>query len=169
MTEARHSEHGITLIEMMIVTLLIALMAGISFPAVSAGLESMRLNWAARGISSLLNAGMNRAERREEVVEFLVAPADNKIRARSLNGAFDRQLTLPDGVTIAGVLPAPIAAGGSVPNPPRDFILYPGGATPAIGVLLKNRRGDERQVQVDPITGVPTVTNPTPQKEEDSQ
>ena len=108
MTEARHSERGITLIEMMIVTLLIALMAGISFPAVSAGLESMRLNSAARGISSLLNAGMNRAERREEVVEFLVAPAENKVRARSLSGAFDRQLTLSGGVTIAVVLPAPI-------------------------------------------------------------
>ncbi len=164
MTRGRHGERGITLIEMMIVTLLIALMAGISFPAVSAGLESLRLNSAARGISSLLNSGMNRAERREEVVEFVVLPADNKLRARSVKGGFDRQLSLPDGVTIAGVLPAMMEADGSVPNPPRSFVLYPGGATPAIGVLLRDRRGDSRLVQVDPITGVPTITNAKPEE-----
>jgi prepilin-type N-terminal cleavage/methylation domain-containing protein len=168
MTEARHGERGVTLIEMLIVTRLIALMAGISFPAVSAGLESMRLNAAARGISSLLNAGINRVERREEVVQFVLVPAENIALARSLSGGFDRQLMLPDGVTIEGVLPAMIEPDESVPNPPRSFILYPGAATPAIGVLLKSRRGDERQVQVDPITGVPSITNPQ-QKAEDSQ
>ncbi len=160
MTEARRGERGITLIEMMVVTLLIALMAGISFPAVSAGLESLRLNSAARGISSLLNSGMNRAERRQEVVEFLILPGENKVRASSVDRSFHRDLTMPDGVTIAGVLPPVVDEDGTVLNGPRSFLLYPGGATPAIGVTIRDRRGDVRTVQVDPITGVPSIVNP---------
>ena len=37
------NQHGVTLIEMMVVVTIIALMAGISFPAVSAGIDSVRL------------------------------------------------------------------------------------------------------------------------------
>ena len=43
---------------------------------------------------------------------------------------------------------------------PRTFMLYPGGTVPPFGVLLQNRNVI-RLVQVDPMTGVPEVTQPT--------
>lgn len=169
MTDPRPSrESGVTLIEMMIVTLLIALLAGISFPAVSAGLESLRLNAATRSIASLFNSAMNRAERRQEAVEVVILPGENRLRARTVDNAFRRDLKLPDGVVISGVLPAPFGGDASDAPAARSFFLYPGGALPAIGVLVRNRRGDQRLVQVDPITGVPSVVNPTPSTD-DSQ
>ncbi len=156
-------QRGVTLIEMMVVTLLIALLAGISFPALSAGLESLRISGAARSVSALMNAGLNRAESRQEAVEFVISPAENRILTRSSDAKFRRELKIPDGVSIDGVLP-PLQELG---NGSRSFFLYPGGAVPAIGVVLKNRRGDVRIVSVDPITGVPSVEIP-PRPEDDN-
>ena len=47
---------GVTLIEMMIVVALIALIAAVTFPAVSAGVDTLRLNQAAGGLVSFFNA-----------------------------------------------------------------------------------------------------------------
>jgi type II secretory pathway pseudopilin PulG len=170
MTDARRcGEGGITLIEMMVVTLLIALMAGLSFPAVSAGIESLRLNAATRSISSLMNSAMNRAERRQEVVEVVILPGENRVRARTVDNQFRRDLKMPDGVTIAGVLPAVLDADGEETAAARSFFLYPGGAMPTMGVVVKDRRGDVRTVQVDPITGVPLIANPAAGSEDGGQ
>lgn len=158
MTNRPGAERGVTLIEMMVVTLLIALMAGISFPAVSSGVDSLRLNGAARDIATFFNSGLNRAERRQEAVEVLISPADNRLWMLSSEPGFRRELRLPDSVAIENILP-PLEQ----PDPrPRGFFLYPGGTTPAMGVTLRSRHGAVRMVRVDPVTGVPAVTAPEP-------
>ncbi len=54
------------------VVAIIGLIAAISFPAVGAGLESIRLVSAADSIVAFLNSGLNRAERRQHPVEITV-------------------------------------------------------------------------------------------------
>jgi hypothetical protein len=62
---------------------------------------------------------------------------------------------MPDGVAILGVLPTvPVLDEGAA----RRFVVYPGGTAPAIGVVLGNRHGARRIVQVDPISGVSRIT-----------
>lgn len=142
----------------MVVVAIVSLMVGISFPAITSGIDSLRLNAATNGVASFFNQGLSRAERRQQVVEISILRAENELLMRSSEPGFERRLDLPDGVVITQVLPA-------LPqedNAPRNFLLYPGGAAPQFGVRLKNRRNVERIVRIDPITGVPRVEQPEP-------
>jgi prepilin-type N-terminal cleavage/methylation domain-containing protein len=144
---------GVTLIEMLIVAALIGLLISISFPSVSAGLDTLRLATAGDSLASFLNGALNRAERRQQAIEVTIDPRENLVSAESAEPGFERKLELPDGVRIVSVLPPPVRETGE----PRRFILYPGGTMPRFGVELANRKGARRIVRIDPITGVPLV------------
>lgn len=156
MTNCRSSERGVTLIEMVVVTLLVALMAALSFPAVSSGIDTLRVSGAARDIASFFNSGLNRAQRRQQAVEVVVSQKDNRLWMISVEPGFRRELRLPDTVVIQAIFPEL----EQLPDQPRSFLLYPGGSTPAMGVMLKGNHGAMRTVRVDPVTGVPSVTIP---------
>jgi prepilin-type N-terminal cleavage/methylation domain-containing protein len=150
----RGTQSGLTLVEMLIVVAIIGVMVGIAFPSITAGIDSLRLRSATDEIVSTLNAGMNRADRRQLAVEIVVDRAQNRLLLAAADNSFRRQVDLPDGVTIERVLPA-------IPNLdemlPRQFLIHPGGVVPAIGLELKNRRDVRRVVSVDPITGAAQV------------
>ena len=143
----------------MVVVAIMTLIAGLSFPAVVSGIDSMRLSQATRSVVQFLNAGLNRAERRQTVVEITISKADNALWLRSTEAGFEKKLDLPDGVRIVDVLPNDIA--GVDADAPRTFAIFPGGTTPQFGVHLANRRGTERVVSVDPVTGVPKIEVPS--------
>jgi prepilin-type N-terminal cleavage/methylation domain-containing protein len=147
---------GVTLIEMVVVVALISLMIGISFPALTSGIDSLRLNAAANGVVSFLNYGLSHAERRQQMVEITVSKGDNSLEMRSSEPGFYRKLQIPEGVTIVQVLP-PLPEN---PDLKRDFLLYPGGTVPPMGLQLMNRRNVQRVVRVDPITGGPRLEAP---------
>jgi len=151
--EKRKTAEGITLIELLVVVAIISLMVGISFPALTSGIDSLRMNAATNGVVSFLNSGLSRAERRQQVVEITISKTQNALSMRSTEPGFYRKLDMPDGITITRILPElPVD-----PNVPRRFLLYPGGTVPRFGLQLINRRNAERIVRVDPITGVPQV------------
>jgi len=144
---------GITLLELLIVVAIIGLIVGISFPALTSGIDSLRMNAATNGVVSIINQAVSHAERGQNVVAITISKADNAIWLRATDPGFTRRMTLPDGVAITRVLPD----FGADPNNPRTFLLYPGGTVPRFGVQLINRRNVQRMVRVDPITGVPRV------------
>ncbi len=146
-------ETGVTLIEMVVVVLLISLVVGISFPALTSGIDSLRLNAATSSVVAFVNSGLSRAERRQQVVEITISKSENALSMRSTEPGFSRKLELPTGVSITHVLPEL----PENPDAPRIFMLYPGGTAPRFGVQLINRRNVERIVRVDPITGVALV------------
>ncbi len=136
----------------MVVTI-ISLMVAVTFPSVSTGLDSIRLASATNSISAFLNAGLNRAERRQEIVEITVSRNENTITMRSSEPGFLRSLAMPEGVAMTAVLPAvPEEVEGE-----RRIVLYPGGTVPRVGIEVTGRRGDRRLVRVDPATGVPQI------------
>jgi prepilin-type N-terminal cleavage/methylation domain-containing protein len=158
---SRRRTRGVTLLEMMIVVAIIAVMTAVTYPSVASGIDSLRLNAACQSVVAFLNAGLNRAERRQQAMELTIAKSESALYLRSAEPGFERKLDLPEGITISKVLPEPPEPIENDPAP-RVFLLYPGGTVPHIGVLLMNRRNVERLVQVDPMTGVPQVTKPTP-------
>lgn len=155
-TSARRATAGVTLVELLVVVSLISLMIGISFPAITSGVDSLRLKAATNSVVSFFNIGLSRAERRQQVVEITISKAENAISMRSTDPGFTRKLELPEGVLITHVLPDL----SQNPDTPRSFLLYPGGTVPPFGVALVNRRNVERIVRVDAITGVPMVELP---------
>ena len=143
---------------MVIVVAIIGLIAGITYPSVSNGLESVHLASSSDTVASVLNAAMNRVERRQEVIELAISLKENSMAVHSTEPGFERKIELPDGIVIAGVLP-PLP--GADPNAPRQFILVPGGTAPRVGIEIRNRKGTRRIVRVDPMTGVPRIEIPT--------
>ncbi len=127
---------------------LIALVAGISYPSAASSVESLRLRSVADSVVNFLNTAIDRAGRRQQVIEVWIAPKDNVLIARSPDLEFTRRLELPDGYRILAVLPAAEVN----PDEPRRFLMYPGGAIPRIGVEIANPSGNRRLVSVDPFT-----------------
>ena len=147
---------GVTLIELMVVVALMAILVGFSFPAISSGMESLRISSAAGSIARFFNSALDRAERRQQVVFVTVSAKDSALWMHSTEPGFERKLQMPEGVTIQKVLPELPQESGE----PRDFLLYPGGTAPRFGVLIVNRKNQTRIVRVDPITGVPNIERP---------
>jgi prepilin-type N-terminal cleavage/methylation domain-containing protein len=144
---------GVTLLEMLVVMVVIGLMAAISFPAASAGIDSIRINSASQSTAAFLNAALTRVERRQEPVELVISPGANTIRTYSNDPNSARQLTMPEGVSIESVLPNEPGAESAE----RRIILLPGGTAPGIGIQIANRRGARRIIRLDPATGFPRV------------
>jgi prepilin-type N-terminal cleavage/methylation domain-containing protein len=142
---------GVTLIEMMVVVLLLALLAGLSYPSVAAGVDSLRLRSASDAIVAFMNTALDRADRRQQAVEISISPREGVLTARSADLGFVHRLDLPEGVHIASVRPAAEIS----PDEARRFLVYPGGTVPRIGIELANGSGRRRMVSIDPVTGVP--------------
>jgi prepilin-type N-terminal cleavage/methylation domain-containing protein len=143
---------GVTLLELIVVVSIIGMVAAISYPAVSAGLDSVRLRAATDSTAAFLNAAVVRSERRQEAIELIVSPRDNSLDLFSNQPGFTRRLKMPDGIAIEAVLPKESEEEG-----PRRLILLPGGAVPGIGIQLANRHASRRIVRLDPMTGFPRV------------
>lgn len=147
-----------TLLEMLIVVALIAVVAGMSYPSITAGLDSLRMRRATTSVASFLTTTLDGADRRQEVVELQILPQANALLARTADLSFARRLDLPEGVRMVRILPA--SPGATTAGQPRRFLLYPGGAVPQIGIDLAGPGGRRRLVHLDPITAVARVEAP---------
>jgi prepilin-type N-terminal cleavage/methylation domain-containing protein len=149
----RQIERGVTLIEILIVMAVIGLIAGLSYPAVSSGLDTLRLRSTSDAIVSFLNIALDHADRRQQAVEVIVSPRENILVSRTADLGFMRRLDLPVQLRIVSVQP-PLPTVLD-PEEPRSFLLYPGGSVPRIGIEISTPQGRRRLVSVDPITGSP--------------
>src|ERR1035438_809474 len=88
------SRSGITLIEMVVVVGIISLIVGVSLPAVTSGIDSLRLNAATTSVVSFVNSGLNRAERRQQVVEIIISRNENALSMLPPDPGFTKLTTL---------------------------------------------------------------------------
>jgi len=153
-------EHGVTLIEMLVVVLIVSLAAGVSYPSLISGLDALRINDASAQVANFISGALNRVDRRQQVIELAIMPRENTLRLESVEPGFVRELKL-EGATIRDVQPAT----GADPEEPRRFYLLPGALAPRITVELTNKRGSRRLVRIDPITGTPQIERPKEEAE----
>jgi prepilin-type N-terminal cleavage/methylation domain-containing protein len=140
------SQSGVTLIEMLIVVMIIAIISGISFPALTSGLASVRLSSATGSTASFLTSAMNRVERHEQAAAIVISPKENLVAVYTAASGErpERKLQMPQGIRIEG-------------EDDRRFLLLPGGTAPRMTLVLRNEKGARRSVAIDPATGVPDV------------
>ena len=143
----RSNARGITLIEMMVVVAIIGLIAGVSFPAVSSGMDSVRLVSASQSVAGFLNGAAVRTERLQQPVELIVSAKENRLVLYSTQPGFERELRMPDGVHIEG----------ADDEDAQRVLLLPGSAVPGIAITLYNSHGTRRLIKLDPMTGYPHV------------
>jgi prepilin-type N-terminal cleavage/methylation domain-containing protein len=148
------SDAGITLIEMLIVMALIALIAGLATPSISAGLDSLRLRSTSDAMIGFLNTALARADTRQQVVEILISPAEGTMTATSADHGFNKRLDVVSPIKILSIEPT-LAADVEDQNQTRRFLVYPGGSVPKIAIEIGNSRGRKRLVSIDPVTGIP--------------
>ena len=146
-----NAEAGVTLLELLLVVTIIALLAAVTFPTASAGLDSLRLRTSAQRVMSLLNLALDRADRIQQVVEIRISPEENAISARSSDLSLNRtvEIAAPIHITSAGEA---LATGATESQ--RRYLLYPGGTPPRISIELESSAGRKRVVAVDPLTGM---------------
>ena len=145
---------GITLIEMLIVMAIVALIAGMSYPSLSAGLDSLRLRSTSDAMIGFLNTALARADTRQQVVEIVISAQNGTLTAMSADHGFQKRLEIASPIKILSVTPA-LAADAEDQNQARRFLVYPGGAVPQIAIEIGNAEGRKRVVSIDPVTGVP--------------
>jgi prepilin-type N-terminal cleavage/methylation domain-containing protein len=151
---SRRHQSGVTLLELMIVVTIIAIVAGVSFPSITSGLASLRLNTASGSVASFLTSSMNRVDRHEEAAAIVVLPKENRLVVFTASSGEKpaRTIEMPQGIRIEG-------------EEPRRYLFQPGGTVPRMTVVLRNDKGARRSIQIDPITAVPDIrriqeTNP---------
>jgi len=131
---------------MLIVVAIISIVAGLSFPALTSGLGSIRLSSASGSAASFLTSAMNQVERRELAAVVVIAPVENQLAVyTAASGEKPAEiLRMPQGIRIEG-------------DDSRRFLLQPGGTFPRITLVLHNEKGSRRSVRIDPITAVPEI------------
>ncbi len=128
--------------------MIISVIAGVSFPALTSGLSSVRLSSASGSAASFLTSAMNRVQRRELASAIVIIPerkSDCGLIPPLPATSRKTRLPMPQGITIEG------------DEPRRRFLLEPGGAFPRITLVLRNEKGARRSVRIDPATGVPDI------------
>lgn len=63
-------QSGVTLIELLLVMALMSLLAGLVYPSLAGGIDSLRMRTAADSLAAFLNQGMARVERLQQPVEI---------------------------------------------------------------------------------------------------
>jgi type II secretion system protein H len=145
------NQRGVTLIEMMVVVIVIALIVSVSTPSITAGIDAVRLATATSSVAAFLNSASNRAERRERPVELVISA--KALQFVSTDAGSERELTMPEGIAIEPIsaLQSQDAEGVS------RWLFMPGGAVPSVAIQLTNQHGGRRIVRLDPMTGFPRV------------
>ena len=140
------NKRGVTLLEMLIVVAIIAAIASVSFPSLTAGLAGIRLSSSAGDAASFFTNALNRVERREQAAAIVVDPATNRLQVFTAASGQkpSAELEFPAGIVIDA-------------ETARRYTVFPGGAFPRIDLVLKNEKGAKRRVLIDPVTAVPKI------------
>ena len=124
---------------------IIAVMAGVVFPGVTAGLDTLRLKSTADRLASTFRFARERALRRQTVCQVTVDPARRAVELEDLGPSpYRRSWELPQQIVLR-------------PERVRTFVFPPDGASPHIGLTLANSRGRTASVEFDLLSALPRV------------
>lgn len=139
----RTTQLGITLIEVLVTVVIIAVMVGVSYPTLTSGLDGIRLRTSISQAGTFFSRARLQATRTQNPVQFVIDPKKKQLMASAIEGGWHGKLQFEDGVYV--VFPADYAR----------LILYPGQPSPEFRLKLQNRAGTRIGLKINVLTGVP--------------
>jgi len=135
---------GITLMEMLVVMTIIGLLASVATPAVTAGMETVKLRTSAERLAATLRLARVSAVRTRHYFQVTVDPQARRVELRDLESDFVRDWQLPETVSM---------------KLQRSLLLQfaPDGSVPSLHMELENSRRRIVAVDLDAFTALPSV------------
>jgi prepilin-type N-terminal cleavage/methylation domain-containing protein len=177
------SRRGFTLIEVMIVVIILAVIAGAIIPNVASSIGSTRLEAAASQVGSVLEfcysaaSGTGRTHglvfdgdgRRFQVVAEVPPDPEQSsgvmetpvLEPVSLPGLLSRQL--PEGIVLESVAAFETDLLQGENNQVR-ILFFPDGTTEFANLYLSDASGEQRLIEVNGFNGVVTISVPAPEE-----
>lgn len=157
-------QHGVTLLELLVVVALASVLLAVVFPSVGAGLRTLELRSAAQRLAASARYARDQAVHRQRFYELEIDAEAGTVTVTDFSGEARRSFELPASVRVERILPEEDAfphVQARVGRPqarqqPRRFLFSPDGNAPAFEIVLGN---DRRQAAVrsNPLTGFPKV------------
>ena len=161
-TSNRHGA-GFTLLEVLVVLVLVSVITAVVAPAVGSGVQTLRLQSAARHVAAALRLARDRAIRRQEV--YFVSFDRERGQVTMAGGDLDdqRSFDLPPDVRLERAVLLRDAPRAPHPSPdPVTFFFSPNGAAQALEVRLVNARGRSLRVVQDAFRRSPRIEQVPP-------
>ena len=157
---------GFTLLEMLVVLVLVGVITAVAVPAVGAGIQTLRLQSAARHVAAALRLARGRAIRSQEIHLVSLDRERGRVTVGSGDLEFTRSFQLPPGVRVQEA----ILLDGTAPRPGRpmpertDFYFAPNGLSQALEIRLANARGRSLRVVQQAFSRSPRILQVPPEE-----
>ena len=133
---------GFTLLEMLVVLVLVAVLTAVAVPAAGGGIQTLRLQSAARHVAAALRLARGRAIRQQEIHLVSLDREQGRVTVASGDLEFQRSFSLPQGVRLQEAVLLDGTPPRPGPPPERtDFFFAPNGLSQALEIRLVNARG----------------------------
>jgi prepilin-type N-terminal cleavage/methylation domain-containing protein len=142
-------QSGITLIELMVAMAIVALMLGIAFPSMTAGLDSIALRTDTDRAATFFSQARLSADRLQQPVQLTSDPGKGELTAISVDGSWEDTLAFSDRVHVV------------FPAQKQSVILHPSTPAPRYRLLLESERGTRAGLSINIFTGTPETWKPT--------
>jgi len=132
---------------MMVALAVIGLMAAISYPSFSSGLEGVRLRSSVDQAAIFWANARLRADRSQLPVQVTADPKKNELRAVGAESDWRESLTPSEGVRMVE------------PKELRSYVVYPGMPSPQFEAAFESPGGVRAGLKIDVFTGMPEEWN----------
>jgi prepilin-type N-terminal cleavage/methylation domain-containing protein len=134
---------GFTLIEIVLVLVVLAVAGVMVAPAIQPALDSVRVEAAVRRTASFLDNARRRAVLERKVLVVQCRAGEERLLLLG-SAAGDRAFQVPEAVSIASCRP-------------EEVRYFPQGSASGMTLMLRDRRGRERNLSVGTFTGLSRV------------
>jgi prepilin-type N-terminal cleavage/methylation domain-containing protein len=153
----RRSIQGFTLLEIIIVTAIIAFAVAVTYPALSRGTVAIHLRTTGRQVLNTMRYAREKAITEQKVMKVWADRESQKIMLTDEFGDGAKTYPMPKDVKIQRVA----MFGQEIVDGPLIIRFLPNGSAEDAEIVLQSRNGGLLRVITDPITGGARILSPS--------
>jgi general secretion pathway protein H len=152
-SDARPSERGFSLIELVVVLMIVAIASGLAAPGIQSGWRAREVRSGTRSLAGVMRGLRERAVRRG-VEQELVIQSDGQ----TFSWSDGQEASLPGGAAVTAIRGGWRDQDGRV-----RVVFYPNGGSSGIALIVSQQDGDSLSfsLRVDPMLGSVVIQDAT--------